>query len=66
MEYRMILGRFKKGKFFVLEDNKIKKDRIVEDEINHLLSKGWKLHGSPGTIATYGYPPHVIYHLVKD
>ena len=63
----MISGRFKKGKCFVLEDNKINQDRTVEDEINYLLSKGWKLRGRPDILAnSYGMVNQVVYHLIKD
>ena len=66
MEYRMVLGRFKKGKLYVMEGDKINPDLSVEDEINHLLSKGWKLHGKPDIGSAYGWANQIIYHLVKD
>ena len=65
MEYRLIVGKIKKGQLYTLENNKINKNLTMEDEINRYLSKGWKLYGSPGITSCYT-EIFVIYHLVKD
>ncbi len=66
MEYRMIVGMFKKGKVHLWENNKVNKEIEVEDEVNRFLSKGWKLFGNPGSVALNNYDTSIIYHLVKD
>jgi len=63
MEYKMILGALKKGNFYHWENNKINQNNTVEDEVNRLLSKGWKLYSSPRAMQN-GWL--IIYHLVKD
>ncbi len=63
MEYRLVRGRFKKGQFYLCQDNnKINPNVTVESEINHLLSKGWRLCGNPNMSDYYG----IIYHLVRE
>jgi len=63
MEYKMILGVLKKGNFYHWENNKVNQNNTVENEVNRLLSKGWKLYDRP---ALNSYGNTIIYHLVKD